>query len=100
MPQTTEAERFWSKVEATTVGCWRWKGGHRHGYGEFWRSASRRTEQAHRVMYEFDVGPIPPGFKVCHTCDNVGCVNPLDLFLGTQKDNVLDMITKGRTGLR
>jgi hypothetical protein len=35
-----------------------------------------------------------------HSCDNPPCVNPAHLSIGTQKDNTLDSIAKGRTGRR
>lgn len=51
---------------------------------------------AHRVAWEKAYGPIPKGMNVCHHCDNRSCINPDHLFLGTQKDNVDDMLKKGR----
>ena len=53
---------------------------------------------AHRVSWELHYGPIPAGRQVLHHCDTTQCVRPAHLFLGTQADNVADMIRKGRRG--
>ena len=88
--------RFESKfVKPEPDVCWEWGAGTRDGrYGEF--SISGRMYGAHRVSFALYRGAIPDGINVCHTCDNTRCVNPAHLFLGTQKQNVSDMIKKGR----
>lgn len=40
--------------------------------------------------------PAIKGKVVRHTCDNPRCINPEHLLLGTQLDNVHDMVARGR----
>lgn len=52
--------------------------------------------RAHRIMYSIINGDITSEQKVCHSCDSTRCINPAHLWLGTQKDNIQDMVAKGR----
>lgn len=90
----TPEQRFWLKV-AKTDTCWSWTAARLpHGYGLFY--ANSQKVLAHRFSYELHYGPIPPGFNIRHRCDNPPCIRPDHLALGTQADNVTDMIQRGR----
>lgn len=91
-------ERFWEKVDIRGEDeCWPWIASlDSRGYGSIGSDGGKPLMRAHRVAYELCLGRIPPGLVVCHACDNRVCVNPHHLFVATQRDNVIDMIRKGR----
>ena len=87
-------ERFDSKVQITP-SCWLWKASFGStGYGQIYYNGG--PKKAHRVSYEFHIGPIPDEACVLHKCDNPACVNPDHLFLGSRTDNAKDKVSKGR----
>jgi len=77
--------------------CWSWKGWTRKGYGGI--SYKDKELGAHRASYIIHIGEIPDGMHVLHNCpggDNRICSNPKHLWIGTNDDNVADMVAKGR----
>lgn len=89
-------ERFWAKVnKGAPNGCWEWTASRtKKGYGHF--GFNGRTFIAHRFVLMMQGHEIPEDMAVCHRCDNPPCVNPEHLFIGTNQDNVDDMVSKGR----
>lgn len=92
-------ERFESKFsKRKRKGCWLWSGPitgeahYRYGYISV-HSTHFRTP---RFSYRVYKGPIPANAVVMHTCDTPLCVNPMHLVVGTQIDNIEDMIAKKR----
>ena len=96
LQSTTLSARFWAKVDRKSDSdCWLWTGAERRdGYGSL--KINGRTYAAHRVSYLLAHGRLPSGAVVLHACDRPLCVNPAHLTAGTQRQNVLDSIRKGR----
>ncbi len=88
--------RFWAKVaKGAGDACWLWTGALGHnGYGAF--LVEQRTRRAHRVAWTIAFGPVADGLQVLHRCDTPACVRVSHLFLGTNRENLIDMTSKGR----
>ena len=86
---------FVQKIKINQInGCWEWTGYRSpKGYGKFVFDGG---SLAHRFSYLLYKGGIPEGMQVCHTCDNPSCVSPDHLWLGTNRENQMDCIKKGR----
>lgn len=93
------AQWFWSNVDQSggPTACWPWATAKPGKYGTA-RWPGSRNDVTHRIAYELAHGPIPEGMFVCHECDNPPCCNPGPghLFLGTNRENIADMVAKGR----
>ena len=96
--------RFWQYVDVKGDDeCWEWKGSLTGtGYGVIGLGGRDQGKiTAHRLSYMMFNGSIDKrdsyhGLVVMHKCDNKICVNPHHLKLGTQRENVKDMDSKGR----
>ena len=96
IPKTPVRDRILGSIKVTEQGCWEWQlSKHYRGYGLI--KIDHKTTLAHRVSYETFVGSIPKGAMVIHNCDNPPCVNPEHLRCGTHRDNIDDMVAKGRS---
>ena len=87
--------RFANSYEIEEGKCWNWQGSFQsRGYGQI--MDNYKQVFVHRYSWKLSNGPIPDGLCILHKCDNTTCVNPDHLFLGTNKDNSIDMSNKGR----
>lgn len=105
--RASPVERFWRNVSKRgTDECWPWIGKAKvDGYGYLGLGGREYGKiLAHRASWHIHHGRIPNsaeyhGTVVRHKCDNRLCVNPAHLELGTQSDNVRDMIDRGKMKL-
>ncbi|AGY48713.1 HNH endonuclease [Bacillus phage Staley] len=84
------------KVKVSEKGCHEVISHKVESKGYFLISRNGKRYKAHRYSYMVNHGEIPKGLVVRHKCDNHLCINPEHLELGTIKDNVRDMIERGR----
>lgn len=94
-------ERLIKRTIVDASGCWIWTGcigfgGHGQIRESIANYSKSRLLMTHRVSWIHHRGDIPVGLFVLHKCDVPRCVNPSHLFLGTQRDNMDDMLNKER----
>jgi hypothetical protein len=88
-------EKFWQLFIVMPDGCWNWsRKPNSGGYGEF--RLFGKINRVNRLSYRLSYGKFDESLHVLHKCDNRLCGNPTHLFLGTNDDNIRDMISKGR----
>ena len=95
--------KFWFRVDVQgDDDCWIFMNQPSQLYGVYnlkvrgkWRAI-----RTHRYAWKQLNGQIPNGLFICHSCDNGKCCNPNHLWLGTNGENQLDSIAKGRSGFR
>jgi hypothetical protein len=94
------APLFWSRVAIREPAvCWPFQGATlQFGHGSFKSPAGR---VAHRYAWALQAARLPTSEEVVrHICDNPICCNPGHLIIGSQADNVDDMISRGRAGFK
>lgn len=84
-PPRTMMDTLRQDIEVDAAGCWLWTGPLTNsGYG-FGRSGGI----VHRMVYELEVGAIPPRHHLDHLCRVRRCCNPRHLEVVTPRENLL-----------
>ncbi len=93
-------KKFLRGLQKLDTGCWTCDTAYMTYRGylhlQITENGVQHAFKVHRFSYEHFIGHIPDGKLICHKCDVRSCCNPDHLFLGTQSDNMQDMVRKQR----
>ncbi len=91
------AKRRWAQSRANGTACkpasWYEEQAIWNGECLEYKKSSNRTP---RHIYQLRHGPLHKTIFVLHKCDNRFCIRDEHHFTGTQKDNIVDAVNKGR----
>ena len=86
---------FLDRSMTLSNGCIEWTGSiQSSGYGHV--TIKQKQWLTHRLSWTLSKGKIPYKKLILHRCDNRKCINIDHLFVGTHKQNSVDMWNKGR----
>ncbi len=81
-------------------GCWLWTASvYPSGYGQI-VLPQQQHKHAHRLSYEYFVGPIPEGLDLDHLCRVRSCVNPKHLEPVSRSENIRRGLAPGMGAAR
>jgi len=90
--------------EGDKTVCWEWKGAHGLGTRGEYRPRvviGQKDYYVYRIVYSLYTGnDLKPTDVVSHECDHSWCCNPYHMIIGTQADNVQDMLKRERVGMK
>jgi hypothetical protein len=89
---TAEAKLEKFSTPEPNTGCWLWLG----DYNSVGRPRLNEGVGRRRLVTRAVLGLTDPRQQANHTCNNGWCVNPSHLYVGTQSQNIQDMIRAGR----
>lgn len=96
----TLEERLWRLVDVRGPDeCWQWKGNvGNEGYGRISTKVAGKCKllATHRLAWEFANKELLGDRVARHTCDHPACCNPRHIIPGSQRDNMLDAMERGR----
>lgn len=92
----SDVKRFWLRVHIRgPKSCWLsdwWLG----GKGRPYFNIDGKNIVAARFVFLLTHGHLPKKGLACHSCDNKKCLNPAHIYDGDYKDNMRDMMIRGR----